>query len=281
MPSPMQSLPGDALGRGRAWFPLASRKTSGLAPIPTFAARRGPLPSHSRSLARIVATNEHGETPEILLVPVSILVGRAPERAKGWLSALFAEDWVVGPFRRIMGILVNGRDTHVHFASAIRIHSVAPVPLTPERTVRKLARVLRLYFRNKRTATVGPDRSTRRLLVNRVLTAESVRAAVVDQASRDKTTVDVAWDKARRFAYEIAADYSHTLVRSASFMLTPFWNRIYRGVTVNHLDTFKARSSGYEVVYVPSHRSTMDDLLLPYLLTATGWPPRISSPVSI
>ena len=51
-----------------------------------------------------------------------------------------------------------------------------------------------------------------------------------------------------------------------SFMLTPFWNRIYDGVHVHHLDTLKDIAPGHEVVYVPSHRSHIDYLLLSYLL---------------
>src|SRR5690606_39984937 len=64
------------------------------------------------------------------------------------------------------------------------------------------------------------------------------------------------------YAYEIAADYSHPVVRSASFLLTTVWNRIFRGVLVHHLDQLKAAAPGHEVVYVPCHRSHMDYLLL-------------------
>jgi glycerol-3-phosphate O-acyltransferase len=83
-------------------------------------------------------------------------------------------------------------------------------------------------------------------------------------------------------AYEIAADYSHPEVRSASFMLTPVWNRIYRGVLVHHLDRFKQDAPGHEVVYVPSHRSHMDYLLLSYLLYTHGIvPPHIFAGINL
>src|SRR3546814_180615 len=113
---------------------------------------------------------------------------------------------------------------------------------------------------------IGPDLSTRRLLIDKVLAADTVKDAIADQARRDKSTPAEAWKKAHAFAYEIAADYSHPVVRSASFLLTTVWNRIYRGVLVHHLDRFKAVAPGHEIVYVPSHRSHMDYLLLSYLL---------------
>ena len=84
------------------------------------------------------------------------------------------------------------------------------------------------------------------------------------------------------YAYEIAADYSHPVVRSASFLLTSVWNRIYRGVLVHHLDALKAAAPGHEIVYVPSHRSHMDYLLLSYLLYGRGIvPPHIFAGVNL
>src|SRR5690606_38798402 len=67
-----------------------------------------------------------------------------------------------------------------------------------------------------------------------------------------------------------------------SSMLTPVWNRIYRGVLVHHLDEFKANAPGHEVVYVPCHRSHMDYLLLSYLLFTRGIvPPHIFAGINL
>ena len=56
-------------------------------------------------------------------------------------------------------------------------------------------------------------------------------------------------------AREIAADYSHPVVRSASFLLSWFWNKLYDGIAMHHFDKARAVAPGHEVVYVPSHRS--------------------------
>jgi len=148
--------------------------------------------------------------------------------------------------------------------------------------VRKLSRVLRTHFNRIREAVIGPDLSTRRLLVDKVLASDPVKEAIADQARRDNSSLADAWKKAYGFAYEIAADYSHPVVRSASFLLTPVWNRIYRGVLVHHLDALKAAAPGHEVVYVPSHRSHMDYLLLSYLLYTKGIvPPHIVAGINL
>lgn len=67
-----------------------------------------------------------------------------------------------------------------------------------------------------------------------MLAADSVREAIATQAKRDNSKPVDAWRKAHAYAWEIAADYSSPVVRSASFLLTHVWNRIYAGVLVHH-----------------------------------------------
>ena len=282
MPSPLRPLPGDPLGRKRAYVAL-SRRSAGNTLSALAAGKPAPAKTHSESLARLLEAHREDPALDVRLVPVSIFVGQAPDRNSGWFSVLFSENWtLVGRFRRLLAILLNGRNTLVQFAAPVDLRGIVAEGLPPERTVRKLSRVLRTHFNRIREAVIGPDLSTRRLLVDKVLASEPVKDAIADQARRDKTPVAEAWKKAHAFAYEIAADYSHPVVRSASFMLTTVWNRIYRGVLVHHLDRFKAVAPGHEIVYVPSHRSHMDYLLLSYLLYDRGIvPPHIVAGINL
>ena len=278
LPPPLQPIVGDPLGRKRAYVALSRRHANALGLLPGAEHK-----THSGSLARLLQAHRDDPSLDVQLVPVSIFVGQAPKRSSGWFSVLFSENWtLVGRFRRLLAILLNGRDTRVQFSAPISVRDTVAEGLEPERTVRKLSRVLRTHFRRVREVVVGPDLSTRRMLVDKVLEADSVREAIADQARRDKSKPEAAWQKAQAMAYEIAADYSHPMVRSLSFMLTPVWNRIYRGVLVHHLDKFKQAAPGYEVVYVPTHRSHMDYLLLSYLLYTHGVvPPHIFAGINL
>ncbi|HEY5781077.1 MAG TPA: glycerol-3-phosphate 1-O-acyltransferase PlsB [Lysobacter sp.] len=283
LPSPLQPLPGDPLGRKRAYVALSRRNASALTPLQQLNAAPPPSKTHSGSLARLLDAHRDQPTLDVQLVPVSIFVGRAPDKSSGWFSVLFSENWtLVGRFRRLLALALNGRDTLVRFSPPVSLRSIVDEGLPPERTVRKLSRVLRTHFRRIRAAVIGPDLSTRRLLVDQVLASPSVKDAITDQARRDNSKFPDAWKKAHALAYEIAADYSHPVVRSASFLLAPVWNRIYRGVLVHHLDKLKQDAPGHEVVYVPCHRSHMDYLLLSYLLYTRGIvPPHIVAGINL
>lgn len=285
MPSPLSPLPGDPLGRKRAYLALSRRSAGSM--LSYLAVTGEPLPTkaktHSESLARLLEAHRADPQLDVQLVPVSIFVGQAPDRSSGWFSVLFSENWtLVGRFRRLLAILLNGRNTLVQFAAPVDVRGILAEELPPERTVRKLSRILRTHFNRIREAVIGPDLSTRRLLIDKVLSSDPVKDAIAAQAKRDNSSVEEAWKKAYAMAYEIAADYSHPVVRSLSFILTPVWNTIYRGVLVHHLDALKAAAPGHEVVYVPSHRSHMDYLLLSYLLYTKGVvPPHIAAGINL
>ncbi|MBJ6985167.1 glycerol-3-phosphate 1-O-acyltransferase PlsB [Luteimonas sp. MC1750] len=290
LPSPLVPLANDPLGRRRAYVALSRRNAgSALALATQIATQRRPekKKNHSDSLAKLLQAHRSDPLLDVQLVPVSIFVGRAPDKNSGWFSVLFSENWaLVGRFRRLLAIMLNGRDTLVRFAPPVAVRAIVAEGLEPEREVRKLSRLLRTHFNRIRAAVIGPDLSTRRLLVDKVLSSGPVREAIADQARREggdpaKAQAE-AWKKAHGYAYEIAADYAHPVVRSASFLLTTVWNRIFRGVLVHHLDQLKAVAPGNEIVYVPCHRSHMDYLLLSYLLYTRGIvPPHIAAGINL
>ena len=293
LPSALRPLPGDPLKRKRAYVALSRRNansTLGLAADMAVDLATGKPPKmarparrHSEALARLLEAHRIDPALDVQLVPVSIFVGRAPDRNNGWFSVLFSENWtLVGRFRRLLAILLNGRDTFVQFATPVPVRTVVAEDLPPERAVRRVSRVLRTHFNRIREAVIGPDLSTRRLLIDKVLSSDPVKQAIADTARRENIKEEDAWKRAHACAYEIAADYSPPVVRSASFLLTIVWNRIYRGVLVHHLDKLKQVAPGYEVVYVPSHRSHMDYLLLSYLLYTQGIvPPHIAAGINL
>jgi len=263
LPSPMQPLAGTR--RRRSVFALARRDGW------VFGRNRKRTPNEP--LRQLVRSLEGMPERDVQLVPVSIYVGRAPSRDTGWFRVLFSENWVmVGRFRRLLAMLLNGRDTVVHFSAPVSLRSALDeaTDIAPERFTRKIARVLRTHFHRIRAAVIGPDLSHRRTVVDAVLNAEPVRAAIAASAAKEKISHAKAWRKAQKLALEIAADYSHPVVRSVSFLLRNFWNKLYDGIAMHHFDKARAAAPGFEVVYVPCHRSHADYLLLSYQLHVSG-----------
>lgn len=274
LPGPFRTDPG--LPRKRPSFPLTRRRV-----LPF--GRRDRAAADAKALTALVERAVADPEFDCQLVPVSIFVGRAPDRNSGWFRVLFSEHWALtGWFQRALALLFNGRNTWVRIARPVSLRELLAEDAVPTLATRKLARVLRTHFRRVRTAMIGPDLSHRRMLIGRVLAATSVREAIAAQATRERASVASIEKQASKFAWEIAADYSHPFVRSMSFVLTGFWNRLYDGVRAHHLDTAKQAAHGATVIYVPCHRSHIDYLILSYLLYRNGLvPPHIAAGVNL
>ncbi len=220
---------------------------------------------------------------DVQMVPVSIFLGRAPDRESGWFKLLFSEDWMIaGRLRRLLSMLVHGRNTLVQISRPVSLKEFLDEDPGPGRRVRKFSRLLRVHFRRTRTGVIGPDLSHRRTVVDLILRSRSVREAIRSESDKKKQSVARVRRRARGYAREIAGDYSHAFIEFAYRVLGWFWNRIYDGVHVHHLENLESIPKGAGIVYVPCHRSHIDYLLISYLVYHNGFAvPHIAAGVNL
>jgi len=235
-----------------------------LRPLRGFLYRRV-RPEGSRRLRNIVAA-AHANAEELLLLPVAIYWGRSPDKEASIFKLMFSENWdVVGRTRKLFATLLHGRSTLLRYSDALPLSSINREGLEPPVAFRKVSRILRVHFRQRRAATLGPDLSHRRTMVNQVLLAANVRRAIVAEAGEDPDKQAVAKAKARRYALEIAADISYPTIRLIQRVLRWLWNRIYDGIELQHVQRLHEVAKDRELIYVPCHRSHFDYLLLGYI----------------
>ncbi|MEP6886006.1 MAG: glycerol-3-phosphate 1-O-acyltransferase PlsB [Gammaproteobacteria bacterium] len=209
---------------------------------------------------------------DVDLVPVAIFWGRAPHKEASLWRLMFAENWVlVGRFRKLLNVLVNGRNTLVHFGEPVRLRDALQDGMSEQRSVRWLLRNLRSTLRAQRASTIGPDLSHRRTLVAQLLKTADVRAVVRGEMQARGSPRRVVLLAARKYAVEIAANYSQSFVRFMSVVLGWLWNRLFDGVDFEHVEKLNEIGDGAEIIYVPCHRSHMDYLLLSYVIYRKGF----------
>jgi glycerol-3-phosphate O-acyltransferase len=222
-------------------------------------------------LERVVQTLIEDAGQDAQIIPVSVFWGQSPASESSPWKLLFADSWAVtGRLRRLVTILILGRKTRVQFAAPIQLRELVSHNKGQERTVRLAQRTLRVHFRNQKTAVIGPDISHRRNLVKGLVHDPLVRQAIAEEAERLNIPLAKAEAQALRYGNEIASDYTYTAIRFLEVVLSWFWNKIYDGVKVNHIEGVQEIAHGNEIIYVPCHRSHIDYLLLSYLLFRNG-----------
>ena len=209
---------------------------------------------------------------DVDLVPVAIFWGRAPHKEISWWRLPFTEDWIlVGRFRKFLSVIFNGRNTLVYFGEPIRLREAMDEGLSEPRSVRRVLRSLRTVLRAQRASSIGPDLSHRRTMVLQVLKTQAVRQAVRNEMQVRQLQRRPALLLARKYALEIAANYSQAFVTFMAMALGRLWNSLYDGVELEHLENLSAVGDGVEIIYVPCHRSHMDYLLLSYIIYRKGF----------
>jgi glycerol-3-phosphate O-acyltransferase len=243
---------------------------------------RRPPPHLLDVIEALLADGNGASARDLLLVPTAVYWGRAPQKEGSWLRLLFAENWeLTTRLRKLLAVLVNGRNVFVEFGEPVSLRSMLDAsPATDQ--ARRVTRVLRGILRRQRATRIGPDLSHRRTIVAQVLRARAVRAVVAADAREKHDKYRPGLLQARKYAFEIAANYSHAFVQFAEKLLGRVWNRVYDGVKFNHAGTLKDVSEGNEVVYVPCHRSHMDYLLLSYVIYHQGYAiPHIAAGINL
>ncbi|WP_339486126.1 glycerol-3-phosphate 1-O-acyltransferase PlsB [Pseudomonas sp. EL_65y_Pfl2_R95] len=237
----------------------------------------------SPTLDRVVSALSESSIDDAQIIPVSVFWGQSPDRETSPWKLLFADSWAVtGRLRRVVSILILGRKTRVQFSPPIDMRELVAQNKGHERTLRMVQRILRVHFRNQKTAAIGPDVSHRRNLVKGLIHGPQVRQAIAEEAEREGIPVDKAEAQALRYGNEIASDYTYTVIRFLEVVLSWFWNKIYDGIKVNHIEGVQDVAQGHEVIYVPCHRSHIDYLLLSYLLFRNGLtPPHIAAGINL
>src|SRR5210317_1083975 len=111
---------------------------------------RRPRMTGSQRLKRLVEATHHGDE-DLLLIPVAIYWGRSPEKERSLLKLLFSENWdAIGRTRKFFTTILHGRSTLLRFSHALPMRSISAESDDLEIAFRKVSRVLRTHFRQRR-----------------------------------------------------------------------------------------------------------------------------------
>ena len=268
-PSPMEWLP-DSQGSTlqRRFFCL--NRASGVL------LRRHTMQNLSPGLTNLHSLHETAtQTRPIILVPVTCHWGRIPDRERSIFRLMLSDQWAVtSRFRRFFTLIFNRRDILVQLGEPLDFNEMMANDVAEGMAPRRTARLLRRRFANQRRSALGPDLSHQRTLVDQIVASSAVRQAIASLVNSDKPKPAQQQaklsHKARRDAQSIASNMSYTVIRFFDGLLRLLWTRMYDGVVVNGLKGVREHAPENTLVYVPSHRSHIDYLLLSYQLFHAG-----------
>jgi glycerol-3-phosphate O-acyltransferase len=206
----------------------------------------------------------------VFIVPVMVSYGRRREKEdEGLINILFGQAEHTGALRRFITFIRYSSDAFVIPAEPVKLSEYLNTnkSLTQEATVRELRGELIDRIDKEKSAVVGPALKSREELIGMVESDESMKKFVADYAEKEKKNKLAVKKEVRRYLYEIAADYSETMIAIWRRVLTWLWNDIYDGLSIDVEGMARIRNISKKMpfVIIPCHRSHIDYLLIHYV----------------
>ncbi|SPD75566.1 putative Glycerol-3-phosphate O-acyltransferase [uncultured Desulfobacterium sp.] len=219
----------------------------------------------------LIETQKRMEKP-IFIVPQLIIYKKTPEKAEPNLADIFFgfKD-NPGIIRKVALFFRHNRKAFIDFGNPVNLKSYLE-GRTLERPMEEMSTEIRQMLVEaidiQKRVIIGPVMKTRQQLKEIVLKDNDVRQAIEKTALRNKQDLKDIRKQADRIFDEIAADFNITYVQFFHLVLTRLWKKIYQGIDVDHagLAVVRQWAGRGSMIYVPSHKSHIDYLVLNYIL---------------
>ncbi len=219
----------------------------------------------------LLETQKQMDRP-IFIVPQLVLYKKTPERDYTTLRSLFFgfRD-NPGVIRKTVLFFRHNRRAFIDFGRPLNLKAYLEGQ-SPTRNLGEMALELRQMLiesidRQKRII-LGPIMKSRQQIKEIVLMDEGVRQKIETMARGDAKRMRQERKKAGEYFDEIAADFNITYALTFRMTLNWIWKKIFEGVDVDMGALARVREWARRgpVIYVPSHKSHIDYLILTQVL---------------
>ena len=240
-------------------------------------------PKEKRDLVEVLVEAQKETERPIFIVPQILVWERQPDRAnRGLLDVLLGDGDTPGAFRKTLTFLLFHRLAVAHLGEPVNLKDFLDDQRgqSTERVAKKLRWLLLGYLYRERKVVKGPDVRPRRWIFQRILSEPRVKEAIATQASLEGKSLAAIEKRSRKILDRTAADFRWGVVTAFKTLLDSVTARIYNGVEFDPQDVERIREAKRKgtVVFIPSHRSHFDYLLLSWLLYRQGMmPPHVAA----
>ena len=215
---------------------------------------------------------QKGMNHPIFVVPQLVLYQKTPEMDYVTLrSIFFGFKENPGVIRKIVLFFTHNRHAFIDFGEPINLKTYLETQ-PAERSIAEMSAEIRTMLidgiDSQKRVILGPIMKSRQQLKENVLLDPRVKEKIETIATAEGQKVWQLRKKAGEFFDEIAADYDIAYVQFFAKILGWFWKKIYEGIDVDTAGLAKVREWARKgpLIYVPSHKSHIDYLILNYIL---------------
>ncbi len=208
----------------------------------------------------------------VYLVPMLILYTKTPEKERPrLLDIFFGYKEKPGFLRKIALFFRNRREAFIDFGTPVDLRRFLESRRS-EHSLKGMAAGLRQRLIEsidaQKRVVLGPVMKSRQQFKETVLQDPKITEGIERTASGNRTRIKHFKKKAEAYFDEIAADYNIAYIQLFHMALSWFWEKLYQGLEVDpeEIKVLRQWAAKGPLIYVPSHKSHIDYLILNYVL---------------
>jgi len=220
----------------------------------------------------LLETQKDMERP-IYIVPQLILYKKTPEKDHpNLLDIFFGFKDKPGFIRKIGLFFRHHRQAFIDFGRPLDLKTYLenqPATRPLEDMALEIRQTLIESIDLQKRVILGPVMKTRQQLKERVLRDREVIQTIEKTASGNAKRLKQIKKQADEIFNEIAADYNTAYIQFFRLFLTWLWKKIFQGIDVDAAELAVVREWARRgsLIYIPSHKSHIDYLVLNYVLS--------------
>jgi glycerol-3-phosphate O-acyltransferase len=259
-----------SLGAGRSPVVFLKRAAGPLAWLVRGPARHG-LAEGDDALAALLARQRRGDHDLVLVPQVFLWTVASEPITPGVVDALFGRKDMPGGARALAQALFAYRHGTLRAGAPLSLRDFLATQhdgADDAALVRRLTYALLTRLERERRAVVGPARKRGERVREQVLRSSRLRTAIRDLAGKDPAARAALADKADHMLRELVAEPDPRFTRALEPLLDTLARRAFSGVAVDAAGMERVREASRRgvVVFLPSHKSHLDYLLLSWAL---------------
>jgi glycerol-3-phosphate O-acyltransferase len=215
---------------------------------------------------------QKGMDRPIFVVPQLVLYKKTPEKDYSTLADIFfGYRDNPGFLRKALLFFRHNRQAFIDFGQPLNLKAYLesqPSTRSFHDMTLELREMLIESIDKQKRVILGPILKSRQQLKEIVLMDGRVSERIKGMASKNEKKLRSLRKKAGEYFDEIAADYNNTTIRCFHVALTWLWKKLFEGIEVDMAGLARVREWARKgpLIYVPSHKSHIDYLILNYVL---------------
>lgn len=218
----------------------------------------------------LVETQRKIDEPILILPQTFVWNMRPPARRRGLVDFFFGPVQWPGRIRVFVQFLFNYRNAKLRSGEAFNLQRFMDThqDLTDAEVADKVRYLLLRRMERERTLVLGPTQKTPGRIMEELLRSPRVRRHIEKQARSSKRSIARVEREARKDLKRLAANQQPSMISFLDRVLAWVFRRIYDGLVLDDVGLERVRDAAREstLIYLPSHKSHVDYLVLSYVL---------------